>query len=961
MTFISHLWAMGLVTVKRLLRHPSLTLATLTGLTTMVAVVMTIPLYAEAVNYNILLSELSEQTETTKRPPFTYRYSYLGSLHGTLEWEAVQALDDYLTSTAGQRLGLPQDRVVSHFETDTYRLFPVDTANYEDNRNPLAIMSFALTRDIEPEITLVEGHYPKAANPSADGTDGFIPVMVTQGLAQALGLQVGETYLAFNHREASQRANRQLPVRIAGIWQPRQPDSPFWIYPMDVYDDLLLVNEETYRQHLSQLLDDEIRLVVWALVMDGRRVETTDVNRLLAGVRAVQRQVERLLPGASSSTSPAGALQQYRQESRKQVVRLLTFTTPILGLILAFISLVAGLSVDQRRNELAVMRGRGATRGQLAAAALMEGVMLGAVAVAIGSGVALWLTALVGQTRSFLDFSTQANLRIILTPTALGLGVITMLVASLAQTVPTMMAARQTIIDYKQTQSRPPRSPWWQRAWLDVGLLGVVVYAHNQLRLQGQLRLPWEADSLGSDPFQNPFLFLLPALSMMALTWFFIRLLPAALRLINGLLAISGSVGGLVGMRNMTHALHRYATPFVLLVMMSGLGVFTASIAQTMDTHLVDQSFYRSGADLSLVPDPWLVQPETTGSDSDSAESSRPLAYFLPIQAYQNIPGVADATRVGRFQGQASIGNQAVRSLFMGVDRVDFGRVAYWRADFAPAYLVSLLNRLAAFSNGVLVSREFGQTYRVTEGESVRLLVKSGSLEMELNVQIVGWIDYFPGWYPGTNGALFVGNLDYLFAQAGGQLPHSLWLRFTPGALDKAELEAYMATHSMPGQIWRVTQEEIEREQHRPERQGVLGLLSVGLVALTLLTMLGLLLHILFLFRQRAIELGILRAIGLSKPQMIAVVAWEFLAFFGAGITLGTGLGIGLSQMMIPYFQGGTQETYLVPPFIVEIAWATTLQIILLFGLLLVIVLSLLIPFLIKMKIFQVIKLGETV
>jgi putative ABC transport system permease protein len=51
----------------------------------------------------------------------------------------------------------------------------------------------------------------------------------------------------------------------------------------------------------------------------------------------------------------------------------------------------------------------------------------------------------------------------------------------------------------------------------------------------------------------------------------------------------------------------------------------------------------------------------------------------------------------------------------------------------------------------------------------------------------------------------------------------------------------------------------------------------------------------------------------------------------------------------------------MTPPFQVEIAWAAIMRIYVLFVLLFVVALSVLVIFLLRMKIFQAIKLGETV
>ena len=962
MTFLLRVWAICIISIKRLWVYKALTLATLIGLITVVAFVMTIPLYAEAINYNILLSELNEKAETTQRPPFAYRYSYLGALRGMHQWEALAEIDTYLTTQAGDALGLPQDKVISHFETNTYKLFPEDTTNYAEDEGQLAIVSFALTHAIDDHINLIEGEFPLTATAQSDSP---IPVLLTESFAQATGLQVGEIYIAFNHRDSGNRSARQIPVQVAGIWQPRDANSEFWFYAPDVFDDLMLVSEDVYINRLSPIMDDEIRLAVWSLLMDGQHVDTADVNRLLANANNVLRQAERRLPGIAISTSPADALRRYREAVRQQTQKLLTFSVPLVGLSLVFIGLVAGLTIDQRRNEIAVMRGRGATSLQLVGAAFLEGVLLGLIALVIGAVVAVGLTHLVGKTRSFLDFTATVDLRIVMTPLALSVGALAVGAATLAQTLPTLIAARQTVMGYKQTQSRNLNLPWWQRVWLDVGLLLVVIYAFDQLRRLGSLQLPWEDGPVNQDPYQNPFLFLLPAVAALAITLIGIRLIPLILRLALLPLKLINRVGLILALQNMSRSSRNFSTPFILLTMMVSLAIFTASIARTLDLHLLDQAYYRSGADVSLVPDAWLTDASLSGATAsaapDDTEPDLPDYYFLPIADYKTIPGVNNAARVGRYRIKADLGNRPIDGTFFGVDRVDFGQVAFWRGDFAAEPLGSLLNSLATASDSVLVSRDLLNAYPIQIGDTIRLTVTSGNTEIELPVRVVGVVDYFTGWYPQSGGHLFVGNLDYLFARVGGQLNHTIWLQLNAMADKPQAIETYMDEHDIPGQLWRISEQDIVRAQQQPDRQGVLGLLSVGLIAIGVLTILGIMLYAVFSFRKQAIELGVLRAIGLSMPSMIAVVVWELVIFMTMGIGLGIGLGIWMSHLMIPFFQGGSSEIYLVPPFIVEISWPAIFTLILFFGLLLGLMLMIIIPLLARMKIFQAVKLGETV
>jgi putative ABC transport system permease protein len=159
----------------------------------------------------------------------------------------------------------------------------------------------------------------------------------------------------------------------------------------------------------------------------------------------------------------------------------------------------------------------------------------------------------------------------------------------------------------------------------------------------------------------------------------------------------------------------------------------------------------------------------------------------------------------------------------------------------------------------------------------------------------------------------------------------------------------------------RDARETIAAEQTRPERQGLFGLLSVGFIAAAVLTVIGFLVYAVVSFQRRFIELGMLRAIGLSTWQMAAFLAGELAALILTGVTLGAGLGIWASTLFIPYFQVGSDKTALVPPFVVKVAWQQLGLILAIFAAMFVLAVVVLAVLLRRLKVFEAVKLGETV
>jgi putative ABC transport system permease protein len=93
---------------------------------------------------------------------------------------------------------------------------------------------------------------------------------------------------------------------------------------------------------------------------------------------------------------------------------------------------------------------------------------------------------------------------------------------------------------------------------------------------------------------------------------------------------------------------------------------------------------------------------------------------------------------------------------------------------------------------------------------------------------------------------------------------------------------------------------------------------------------------------------------------MTRFLAWELLFLIFTGITVGTGLGIAVSNLFIPYLQTGDGLMAQYPPYVVEISWEPMIPIYLLYGILFFVALAILVFFLMRMRIFEAVKLGET-
>ncbi len=868
MTIFLRIWGVFVFTAKRILAQKGLTLAVLLGFTTATALTMSIPIYADAAYQKILerdvigTEEVSDDSElATGGSSFPFMFRYIGSWNGLIPWDQIQAVDQYLSNQAIIDLDLPLKQLVRFFRTDYFPFVSSQEDTYSGSEfRPLAWLSLASLSNWQDHVTFLEGSPPGSATPAPEGS---VNVWVKDDLATEVGLQVGETYRllgTFN----DELYKGEIPVHIAGVWEVKDPKDDFWFYKPSEFRYILLTTEEAFVRQGIPTIDGELDLALWYMNMDNSSVHSRDVPLLLRRIANVRSRAGTYLTNTRMDVSPEDRLREYMRASSALMIFLYILNIPLLAMILAFIGLVGGMMTSQRQNEIAVLRSRGASVFQVVGISFLESLLIGALSLILGGFLALKIAGFFGSVSSFLNFSAAVPVKTSLSLQAIQMGLITVVLAILAQLVPTFNAARHTIITYKQELARQMRPPWWQRVYLDVFLLVPAVYGIYVLRQQGGLDLPVTGGYVTQDPFQNPLLILVPSLGIFALTLLILRILPFIMALFARLVALTPSIGFLAAARHLARTSGNYHAPLILLVLTLSLSTFTSTLAQTLDKHLNDQHYYEVGSDARLIEFGDMPGAGSMGGSDTSEEEA--YWVFLPVNEHLKAPGVDAAARVARSEMTVypPVGPQP--AIFFGIDRVDYSQSAFWRDDFAASSLGELMNQLALTTEGVLVPRSFLETHRLKPGDNLPASLYKLGDNHELTFKIVGAFDYFPSWYP-DQGPLMVANLDYVFEQVGGEFPYEVWLNLAPDA-DKDAILEKLNDVSLNISYSKFTRETIEEAKIQPERQGLFGLLSVGFTALAFLTTLGFLLYAFFSFRRRFIELGILpRHRPLCRPD----------------------------------------------------------------------------------------------
>jgi putative ABC transport system permease protein len=857
--------------------------------------------FSQAVDRVILTHELNAFSSVTGRPPFSTSAYVFPSRRNPVNLENAEQVSRHVASTLSGEVGLPVRHVGMQISGGNMMLQPAPGSDlYARDQGYLGDVEVVYVADVAGHLETVEGE-PFDEDGASSRT---LDVWMHDRLVQEMGVQVGEIL-----NIGVSLANTPIPIRLAGSWRAADPEDDFWFSDPDAtFHDALLVRRQDYVTFVQPVIPSGSRKVDWYIVLDDSKIVPKDSASYLAGFRRGLDVINQYIPGARLNTPPLDPLEDFEQRSTTLTALLLSFNLPAFGILLYFLTLTSAIISRWQRRETAILVSRGMTVSGVLNLALLEQLLLFVVGYPLGIGFGMLIARLIGYTASFLTFTDRPPLPVSLQGLSPPLAVLALAVSLLARLWPTVRAARQSVVSEERERARPSRGPFWHRIYLDLLLLLPTWYAYRQLAQRGSLA--GLIVDRPEDLYRDPLLILVPALFVLTASLLTMRLFPLVMRAIDALAGLTPSLTIHLALRQLGRQSQDYVSPLLLVIISLALGVYTFSMASSLDQWLIDRMYYRVGADLTFVPQPLSEDEEYVSGE------------WIPLPAeFRRMDGVTGATRVGDFSAWVDLPTgQEIRGRFLAIDRLGFPLVAWFRSDFANQSLGALMNRLALAQDGVLVSRDFLAQHNLRIGDQVPVLVGIDTdLGLRSSYTIVDTYIYFPTVYEEEK-ATIIGNLDFLSALLGATVPHSIWLDLEPGTDGEAIREGIPYAVHVTTSVERDTQAIIAAEQAKMERVGIFGTLSTGFAAAAVMAVLGLLIYSRASLQERVYRFAVLHAMGLSRSRIVAQVIMEytFLAAFGA--LAGTLIGASASELLIPFFRFTGEQTTPLPPLLPIIA-----------------------------------------
>ena len=514
---------------------------------------------------------------------------------------------------------------------------------------------------------LVAGRWPAVpGNPGYDDSTGatddvVIEVAVDQAGLEFLGVELGEGFQVIPATGGD--GQPATNVALVGIVEPVDLSDEYWFRRgklLTFHDDdwtlvPLFASEEAIRQQVGRRYPGIYTSTAWFLQVDRIGVRAKRVDDLQQALRDGRRDVSNHLPNGSTSTGLARILDTYEEKLLLARIPLFLMVFLVTGILAYYLTITAGMVIRARAAEIAMLKSRGATTGQIGILTLVEGLLLAGPALLAGALLSPLLARILG---GLVFDAAWTGAPVSLSWQAFGMGAAGAALAVVVLSLATLVAAGKGIVEFRQAGARPARTPFVHRYYLDILALVIIAFLWWQISNRGTVL----TRSLGSRDLEVDFALLLgPALGLVALGLLVMRVFPLAAGLSSRLMGTVGPGWLVQGLRRVARDPIAPGSLVALLMLATALGVVGSAFSATLTRSQDDRIRYDVGADLRIMHDGGRSTRAVTG-------------------ASELLPGSAEVMRTEGSLLTEGFGSQRVSVLGVESDRL--ADVAWWRPDF---------------------------------------------------------------------------------------------------------------------------------------------------------------------------------------------------------------------------------------------------------------------------------------
>ncbi len=926
--------------LRKMISKKWMVLALLTGNILLMGITCANAMYADAMLQRTLTRDLASY--------MAQKNAYPGTI--TVEAGSTAGRNPLVTAAANAVRELPKDfgvpaaQFVEHYFVGPT---PMKTALH-DEEDLGTVVTLGTMVDLEQHIEVIGGR----VFASAPDENGVVDIMVSEHGMVQMGLLLDEIVTMPQLLDAD---GQPLQLRVCGVFRNKNDADPYWVRSPGSFRTEFLMNESVFAELFIGGTDYKLSGAFYAL-LDYTAIDIDQVQSIVDTSEFYKEYFESN-PGMRYTEEFSEILNDFAAKSKKVEVTLWVLQVPIFMLLAAFIFMVSAQMLERERDEIAMLKSRGASKKQIVITYLLQGSVLAVIGYGVGIPFGIFLVQVLGSANAFLEFVRRSALPVEISGKVLLFGAGAAILSVAAMVLPVFHHADTTIVNHKQKKHRKSEAPLWKRLFADVAVLAVALYALYSYNNQKDVLAQRVMEGLSLDPL----LFISSSLFMIGAGLLALRILPGITYVIFRIFKNKWSPALYTGFLQVIRTRHSQNFIVVFLILTIALGVFNAQTAGTINANEEDNIRYSIGADVVL-KEQWK-----DNSAQVERDPTLELIYEEPdFQKYAEIEGVRSAAKVLQISdGSARVGRGTSRQVqVMGIHTKSFGETAWFKDGLLEHHFYDYLNAMAANPNAVLLSQNFADDYDYQLGDYVTFSNAQGEYVQGI---VYGFVEYWPGYqsvsykkgvdgqYRETDNYFIIANLSQLQAN-WGVTPYEVWLDVEDSSqcvYDFAEQQG------LSFEKFEDSAARIVEGKNDPIFQGTNGILTVGFIVVLLICSVGFLIYWISSIKSRTLQFGIYRAMGMRLQEIITMLLCEQVFISGTAVATGTLVGFLTAKLYMPLIQMAYAAHDTALPLEVVNSYGDIGQMLIVVGVVMFACMLILGWLISKMKIAQALKLGE--
>lgn len=720
---------------------------------------------------------------------------------------------------------------------------------------------------------------------------------------------------------------KEISFVISQICREKDINDPYWAKTLSDMGDVIFVSRDVFDEMMQYYSEDNISYSDF-LMLDYRQINTENAS-LYDGYMEQFKDADKLYNDNIRDT-----LERFFTQQKTIKLMLWALELPCLVLLILFIRMISAQILSLEENDILVLRSRGATKLQVFILYLQQSGIIAFAGCVLGIVLGYIMCRAAASTDGFLRFTAKDIGTYRFVWQMLVYAVAAAVIMVLFITVPVWKKSKDAISERSRGRISK-KKPLWEKCFIDVILLALSAYLlYNYNKQKSTLAI-----SVLENRSIDPVMILDNSLFIFAAALLCVRLTGLIILLVDRLFKKRFSPAMYASFLQLKRTRYNQGFLAVFLIMTVAGGIFDANMARTMNSNMEQRIVYNVGCDAIYNEDFRLrIQKNKDGSVSWMYDESD----FGKYESLKNegicdgVTRVLEDERVDISAGSGSISD----AYLMAINTKEFGETAKLQSDqnddINDAHWFNYLNELAKEPDGVIISSNLAKALGLKVGDSLNYsryvpeAVDDDQIYASENAKVCAIVKGFPGYERYTYETDAEGNVTeqekYLIVanyatvvEKFGMTPYSVWMNLSKGKTvddivgylggEKSENSDSTAdnltdtkSEKVQSEIYRnitSAQQLIDENKNSATVQITNGMFTLSFILSLIVCSVGFLLYWVMTLKQRELQFGIYRAMGMRMREVKAMLLNEqiFLSFLP--LLAGAGIGITATAMFV--------------------------------------------------------------